>query len=112
MPETPIEDQQATRVRQAIEHIAGKPLPQDWPQGALPAGTRVHITRDPNWDGPWAAEFTGAISTVGAPKPVQHAHATPGELEYFVTFDEPRYESSGEGPYHGAQIWDRYIQPE
>ncbi|GAA4197092.1 hypothetical protein GCM10022252_45550 [Streptosporangium oxazolinicum] len=63
-------------------------------------------------DGPWQSEFLGTIDAMGAPEPVQHPHASPGELTYWVTFDAPQYDSDGCGPYRKAQIWGRYLRAE
>jgi hypothetical protein len=104
-------DPRVTRDREAIEQLVGHPLPQVWPTGALAPGTRVRVIRDADWNGPWATEFLGTIDTVGAPEPVQHPHARPGELSYWVKFDEPQFDHAHDGPYRGAQIWDRYLQP-
>jgi hypothetical protein len=51
------------------------------------------------------------IDVVGAPEPVTHASAHPGELKYWVSFDQPQFDAAGEGPYRGAQIWGRYLRP-
>ena len=48
--------------------------------------------------------------SVGAPEPVRHADALPGELMYWVKFDEPQLDAAGDGPYRKAQIWGRYLQ--
>jgi hypothetical protein len=100
------------RDRRAVEHIIGRPLPKQWPIGALASGSRVTVIRDPSWDGPWQQEFSATIDTIGAPEPVEHPQAGDGELKYWVRFDAPQYDSSGGGPYRKAQIWDRYLRPE
>ncbi|MER7825768.1 ferrous iron transport protein A [Streptomyces sp. NPDC096097] len=97
--------------RAAVEQLMGRPLPQDRPSDALPAGSRVVVVRDPHWDGPWRNEFLGTIDDMGAPEPVEHPHARAGELAYWVTFDESQYDGNGEGPYRKALIWDRYLRP-
>ncbi|MER6447194.1 ferrous iron transport protein A [Streptomyces venezuelae] len=97
--------------RRAVEQLTGRPLRQDWPAGALAAGSRVVVVRDPGWDGPWRNEFLGTIDAMGAPEPVEHRHARAGELAYWVTFDEPQYDGDGDGPYRKAWIWDRYLRP-
>ncbi|MFV8129042.1 hypothetical protein [Streptomyces syringium] len=81
-----------------------------WPTGAMAAGTRVTVIRDSSWDGPWQAAFQGTIDDLYAPGPVRHSMAREGELAYWVVFDEPQYDSSGDGPFRGAQIWDRYLK--
>lgn len=96
--------------RKAVEHIRGSALPQEWPSSALPAGTRVRVVQDPSWEGPWAREFHGVIDTTGAPEPIAHPQAQPGEWNYWVSFDEPEYDADGDGPFRKAQIWGRYIQ--
>ncbi|HTJ33557.1 MAG TPA: hypothetical protein VL738_10035 [Dactylosporangium sp.] len=109
-PEPP-EGSRARRDREAAEHVLGRPLSRQWPAGALPAGTRVRVVKDAEWDGPWRAEFLGVIDTVGAPEPVVHAMARPGELKYWVSFDTPQLDAAGDGPYRAAQIWDRHLRP-
>lgn len=98
--------------RRAVEEIAGRPLPTEWPPDALPAGTRVTVIRTPEEGGPWWQQFTGTIDSMAAPEPVRHAYAQQGELAYWVKFDEPQYDSSGTGPYRKAQIWSRYLRAE
>ena len=60
--------------------------------------------------GPWAAEFSGVIDCMRAPRPVMHRLAMPGELSYFVAFDEPQLDAAGGGPYRKASIWGRYLK--
>ncbi|MFD9475492.1 ferrous iron transport protein A [Streptomyces nojiriensis] len=99
--------------RQAVEHIRGRSLPQEWPAAALAAGSRVAVVRDPHGDGrPWRNEFPGTIDDMGAPEPVENSHARAGELAYWVVFDGPQYDSYGDGPYRKALIWDRYLRPD
>ena len=110
MPHDASSDPAEKRDRQAIEYILGRSLPvEPWPESALPAGTHVRVTRDPQHGGPWANEFLGVISPMGIPEPVRHACAHPDELAYWVTFDEPQFDSQGDGPYRKAQVWGRYL---
>lgn len=97
-------------VRMAVEKIRGVPLPQEWPAGALPAGARVRVVQDPAWSGPWMQVFTGTISRMAAPEAVVNCVARPGELAYWVEFDEPQLDHDAEGPYRKALIWERYLQ--
>ncbi|RSN67552.1 ferrous iron transport protein A [Actinomadura sp. WAC 06369] len=90
----------------------GGPGGPDPAAGALAAGRRVRVVRDPDWDGPWRNEFSGTIDSLGPPEPVRHPRALPGELQYWVVFDEPQYDGAGDGPYRKAQIWGRYLVPE
>nr|BFE56417.1 hypothetical protein GCM10020063_009430 [Dactylosporangium thailandense] len=96
--------------RAALEQILGRPLPREWPSGSMPSGTRVRVVKDADWDGPWRHEFLGTIDDMGAPEPVLHDRAWPGELKYWITFDEPQFDHAGDGPYRKAQIWSRYLQ--
>ncbi|MFI8387671.1 ferrous iron transport protein A [Streptomyces sp. NPDC085540] len=98
--------------RRVVEHIRGRPLSQDWPAGALAAGSRVTVVHDPDWNGPWRNEFPGTIDDMGAPERVENPRARAGEMAYWVAFDAPQYDSDGGGPYRKAQIWDRYLRPE
>jgi hypothetical protein len=97
--------------RAAIEHILGRPLPHAWPAAAIPRGARVRVVKDATWDGPWKREFLGTVDDTGAPETVIHDRAWPGELKYWVRFDEPELDHAGDGPYRKAQIWGRYLQP-
>lgn len=96
--------------REALDHVLGRRLVQEWPANALVLGSRVRVLRDAAWDGPWQREFLGTIDDLGVPEPVRHARARPGELEYWVRFDEPQFDSCGDGPYRKALIWDRYLR--
>ncbi|MFE6099947.1 ferrous iron transport protein A [Streptomyces laurentii] len=112
-----MKDSAASRVppsldRQAVECVMGRPLPQEWPTDALPAGSRVTVVHDPEWDGPWRDEFLGTIDAQGAPEPVKHPRAHDGELAYWVAFDAPQFDCDGDGPYRKAQIWGRLLCPE
>jgi len=102
-------DPASTLDREALELILGCPLEQEWPASALAPGSRVRVLRDASWDGPWHREFLGTIDDLAGPAPVQHAQARPGELAYWVRFDEPQFDSGGDGPYRTALIWDRYL---
>ncbi|MGW0007338.1 hypothetical protein [Nocardia grenadensis] len=82
----------------------------DRPGPALAAGTRVKVIKDPGWDGPWREEFFGTVDYDPAPpEPVTLSSARPGELVYWVTFDETQYDADDAGPYRKAQVWDRYL---
>jgi hypothetical protein len=96
--------------RAAVEQIMGRPLPPVWPAGAAAAGARVRVVKDARWDGPWRREFLGTVDDLGAPELNVHQHAWPGELKYWVRFDEPEFDAAGDGPYRKAQIWSRYLR--
>jgi hypothetical protein len=96
--------------RAAVEHIRGGPRPTTWPAAALSPGARVRVIKDANCDGPWQTEFVGTIDTMGAPENIDNPHAEPGELAYWVRFDEPQLDSLGYGPYRKALIWGRYLR--
>lgn len=96
--------------REALERILDCPLEQEWPASAPERGSRVRVLRDAAWDGPWQREFLGTVDDLGAPVPVRHGQARPGELAYWVRFDEPQFDSDGDGPYSKALIWDRYLR--
>ena len=66
--------------------------------------------KDAGWDGPWKREFLGVVDSLGAPELVRHDLAWPGESKYWVRFDEPEFDSAGDGPYRKAQIWGWYLQ--
>ena len=55
-------------------------------------------------------EFSAVISPMASPELVEHVQARPGELAYWVVFDEPEWDNAGDGPYRKAFIWDRYIR--
>jgi len=100
------------RDRRALEVILGHPVHDEpWPEGALPAGTAVRVTREPGGHAAWRSEFTGVIDQAMAPRAVQNKHARPGELEYLVRFGTPQHDSAAGGPYRKAMIWDRYLKP-
>ena len=96
--------------RFAIESIAGRKLPDEWPNDAWPAGSRVRVIQDSTWKGPWAETFTGTVSSMAVPEPVTHPRAQSNELAYWVEFDEPQVDGAGDGPYRKAQIWGRYLE--
>ena len=85
-------------------------LPTLWPVGAMPAGTRVRITEDELWIGPWAQAVEGRVSAMAAPEPVVSRNSKPGELNYWIDFDPPQLDSDGDGPYRKAQIRGRYLE--
>jgi hypothetical protein len=105
-------DEMRDAERAALARIIGTDrVNAAWPDDAWPVGTRVLVVKDPEWDGPWRQQFTGTIDDVMAPTPVDHPTARPGEYAYFVAFDQPQHDESDDGPYHKAQIWDRYLRP-
>ncbi|MFD8595353.1 ferrous iron transport protein A [Kitasatospora sp. NPDC059646] len=81
-----------------------------WPAGALAPGARVTVVRDEERGGPWQREFRGTVDDLGAPEPVGHPAAEEGELAYWIRFDEPQFDSDGDGPYRKALIWARYLR--
>ena len=97
--------------RPAVGPVPGRTVPDAWPATALPAGTRVRVIKDNDWNGPWMREFFGVIDVAPAPEPVRHPLTRPGELAYWVTFEEPQLDGDGAGPYRKALIWGRYLQP-
>ncbi len=76
----------------------------------MPPGSRVRVIKDPEWDGPWREVFAGNISGMAAPDLVEHDLGRPGELAYWVDFDEPQLDVNGDGPYGKAYIWARYLE--
>ena len=108
VPDEPKHDDAADRM--AVEQVRGEALPQTWPNGAWPAGTRVRVIQDSAWKGPWAQDFLGRVSAMAAPEFVQHEVALPGELAYWVEFDEQQLDADGDGPYRKALIWGRYLE--
>jgi hypothetical protein len=104
-------EEQTLRDRRALEAVTGRAFDDDqWPADAMPPGTRVQVTKDPAWDGPWRNEFTATVDATVVPYLVQSAVARPGEREYSLSFDEPQIDASGDGPYRKAVIWDRYLR--
>jgi hypothetical protein len=95
-----------------MEAILGRPFSQIWPPDALPPGTRVTVIQDASWHGPWQQEYCGTIDDMGAPEQIPNRAAQPGELRYWVHFDEPQYDADGDGPCRKASIWPRYLRPE
>lgn len=81
-----------------------------WPTWAMSPGARVTIVQYPSWAGPWAVEFRGEIDDLIPPEPVENFREGEGELAYWVSFDEPQYDSSGDGPFRKAWIWGRYLK--
>jgi hypothetical protein len=53
--------------------------------------------------------FTGIVDATLPPRVVRNRLALAGELEYSVTFDQPQFDASGDGPYRKAVIWARYL---
>jgi hypothetical protein len=98
------------RDRVAVEVVRGRPLPHEWPADALPVGTRVQVVQAEDWAGPWARVFAGRISNMGAPEAPESVLAMPGELAYWVDFDESQMDAAGDGPYRKAWIWARYLR--
>jgi hypothetical protein len=93
-----------------VESIRGASLPDEWPTGAMPPGTRVRVIQDQDWPGPWQQVFAGTISGMAAPETPMGAGVRPGELAYWVEFDKPQRDADGDGPYRKAHIWDRYLE--
>lgn len=107
-----VTDEDLRRDREALEALIGSDrVNAAWPERALPPGTRVRVIQDTGWAGPWRQEFNGTIDVTMAPEPVGSPAARAGELAYFVAFDEPQHDTSDDGPYRKAQIWDRYLMP-
>ena len=104
-----VPDPTAALDRGALEQILGRPVDQAWPPGAAPAGSRVLVVRDTEWEGPWQREFLGTVDSLTAPVPLDHPQAHPGELVYWVRFDESQFDCAGDGPYRNALIWSRYL---
>lgn len=109
---SPMMGDDVARDRKALEALIGNSrLNAPWPEDAMPPGTRVRVIQDTEWKGPWRQEFTGTIDTTMPPELVNHPMARPGELAYYVAFDEPQHDTSDDGPYRKAQIWERYLDP-
>jgi hypothetical protein len=82
-------------------------------------GTRVKVVRDPDW--PWPSEPTGTIepgwdipfSVIDLAK--RPDIAVPDSDRYpmrtfMVRFDEPSYDTSEDGPYYMAEVWEKYLR--
>jgi hypothetical protein len=87
----------------------------------LQVGQRVKVIRDPGWPGPWPNEPVGVIEpilgeafrVVDLNDPSINVPDSDRRLmrEYLVQFDEPQLDTSGEGPYRAAVIWEKYLTP-
>ncbi|MFI1200626.1 ferrous iron transport protein A [Streptomyces sp. NPDC020883] len=95
---------------ETVKHALYSSSSDKWPAGCMTPGTRVTVIKDASWDGPWQVEFQGTIDDFGPPEPVQNSSAREGEMAYWVVFDESQYDSSGDGPFRKAWIWDRYLK--
>lgn len=98
------------------------PSIEDWSQEPpLQVGQRVRVIRDPDWPGPWPDEPIGVIepilgeafrvvdltvSSINVPDSDRRLMR-----EYLVQFDEPQIDTSGDGPYSAAVIWEKYVTP-
>lgn len=92
------------------------PLPEH-----VTPGTRVKVIRDPGWDGPWPTEPTGTIDPgwdipfsvidlaqmpdINVPDSDRHRMRT-----FMVRFDEPATDTSEDGPYYMAEVWEKYLR--
>lgn len=104
-------DEQTEQDRKALEQIMGSERSStSWPVDAWPVGTRVRVVKDSDWDGPWRQEFLGTVDDTMPPRLIESKVAHPGELAYFVAFDEPQHDTSDDGPYRKAEIWARYLR--
>jgi hypothetical protein len=83
----------------------------------------VKVVRDPEWNGPWPSEPTGAIAEdfripfsfvdLREPQPpdARVADTDPPLMRTFmVRFDEPAHDTSTDGPYHMAEVWEKYLR--
>ena len=94
------------RDRRPLEPIiAGSVDHAEWPADAIPPGTRVRVTRNPPWSGPWRTVFLGTIDRTPPPQLVRHRRAHDGEREYAVSFDEHQLSANGYRPHRNAVIW-------
>jgi hypothetical protein len=104
-------DDQEAADRRALEAVLGRCLDgEPWPDDAMQPGTRVRVTHDLEWSGPWREVCLGAIDATVPPQLVHNPVAQPGEREYSVTFDAPHFDAGGDGPYRKAVIWERYLE--
>jgi hypothetical protein len=76
------------RVRVASTH--------HWAQGAL-----ATIAQAP--------DSVSALASVTWPRVVESRNGR--ILFYWVVFDEPQFDAEGDGPYEGAEIDARYLEP-
>jgi hypothetical protein len=95
---------------------------EDWSEESpLQVGQRVRIIRDPDWPGPWPNEPLGVIEPIfGKAFSVVNLKDSSVNVpdsdrrmmrEYLVQFDEPQNDTSGDGPYSSAVIWEKYVTP-
>lgn len=85
----------------------------------LNVGQRVKVIRDRAWAGPGPDEPTGVIEPImgKAYRVVDLADDTINVpqsdrrlmREYLVHFDEPQRDSSNDGPFNAAVIWEKYV---
>ena len=69
-------------------------------------GTRVRVRQDPEFGpGPWPAEPTGRV--VGAPEAVSGRNGV--LMTYWIEFDEPQFDTDGDGPYSRSQVLEKYL---
>jgi len=85
----------------------------------LDIGDRVRVVGHAEWQ-------EGVIGVVAPPEPFQVSLAKLGEWQrcrrvvqgrtrpiifYFILFDEPQDDGSGDGPYRGGEIDETYLEP-
>lgn len=98
------------RTELQLRRSGGKLYPESGPERPCHRGLACGSSKTPSGMAPWREVFAGNISGMAAPDLVEHDLARPGELAYWVNFDEPQLDANGDGPYRKAYIWARYLE--
>jgi hypothetical protein len=95
---------------------------EDGDAGRLRPGVRVKVESDPRMAGTWPGAPTGIIEPFlgeafrvvpvsSQPPTVPRPFGRDFLREYWVMFDAPQDDGSGDGPYSAASIFECYLEP-
>ena len=96
----------SSRTVRRVSHVKGN---------EFQAGERVRVRRDQeHGPGPWPAEPMGTIAnhplaTQGAPWVITQTVSGPRRT-YWIVFDEPQFDTDGDGPYGRSEVLDKYLE--
>ncbi len=77
-----------------------------------PVGSRVRVLCDQLHGGyPWPSEPTGTVLEDPDGRPFTLTTTVRGPARtYWVEFDEPQFDTEGDGPYPRSQVLDVYLE--
>ena len=78
-------------------------------QRPLPFGTRVLVSPDPVYGGPFLNAFSGTVESSKPAPGLTPRAAAESKFVYWIAFDSPQLDLDGDGPYVESEVLATHV---